>query len=389
MRHHRLVSALTLLGTTFTGSLLWADTPVKPVQASFSSTIPASRIPPTQTLSVSQAEKLVQFGEMPAFVEKKSVIDYVVKAASIEVAWLQDASTYPLHLRAENKLGEESITLTGYVPSERLREKALFIAKMTVGNLMIRDLLTVHPQMALPDDMPVEPDQARIVQSYLEKAVPGIGKALQLSVDANGVATVTGRVDEFSDRLKLIRALQGIPGCTAIRYDLRVPAPVQQVGATTTPPAAIPNVSVPPAKVPAVKVEPPVPPAKLQAPPPATQDKESNIKTALDISASTVASAIVQAGCTEPLVQQLEKVETSSLSGLIPPGMSGRTIEPGIMLGSPIIVRTNFEINLDVMTTTEKNKSVATSEISQTSTLAPVTSEPAPVLINVMPRLAK
>lgn len=50
-------------------------------------------------------------------------VDHSVKAASIEVAWLQQPLTYPLHLRAECKPGEEAITITGYLPHDRMRER--------------------------------------------------------------------------------------------------------------------------------------------------------------------------------------------------------------------------------------------------------------------------
>ena len=404
MRHDRLWTTLTLLGATINGSFLWADTPVKPAQASFTSTSAASRIPATQTLTVSEAEKLVQLGELPAVVEKKVTVDYTVKAASIEVAWLQDAATYPLHLRADSKPGEELITLTGFVPSEQLRQKALVVARLTADKLTLQDRMTVLPQMALPVDVPVEPNQAQIVQNYLEKAAPGLGKTLQLSVDGNGITTVSGRVDEFSDRLKLIRAMQGIPGCTAIRYDLRVcvPMQVQQASVTETRTnSAAPtssNAGIPPVTVPVVKATTPEPKRSLPAPsvkwPRPPRHVEPTPESARAV--SHTASAIVQAGSIEPANQRIEKIAASSLSGLFPPGMSGRSSEPGIILGSPIIVRATYEINLDVNAVPQdlKPDAIKTSDISQTSTSSASPAklpgqEPVPIPINVMPRLAR
>ena len=414
MLHLRFCASMTLAQVVLSGSLLFADTPVRPMQASFPSKPAQAKAPLTQPMTVSEAEKLLQMsGEKPALAEPKAAIDYSIKAASIEVAWLQDTATYPFHLRAESKPGEETITLTGYVPSEKLREKAVFVARMTVGNLNIVDQLTVQPQMVLPGDVPVDQQQTQLVQEYIEKAVPGISKMLQITVDAAGVTTVCGRVDEFADRLKIIRSLQGIPGCTAIRYDLRVCVPaVSSPAAQVQPPAqsvtqASVNVPVPVVTLPTpptateVKTPPAPPMIKLPDPPvqvskvvatkePVKQITPVAAKSSAGVPASSTASAIVLAGCIEPAHHNIEKVSASSLSGLFPPGMSGRSTEPGIILGSPIIVKASFDINLDVGLTPvdTRTETPKAADIGKSSTTSSV-QEQAPIPIGIMPRLAK
>lgn len=437
MRHTLLWNTLTLLGTSVTGTLLWADTPVKPTQASFTSPFapkPAKATPLNEPLLPKEPLAAVPQPE----VEKKVVIDYAVKAASIEVAWLQDPITYPLHLRAEKIPDIDAIVLTGYVPSERMRDKVLTVAKLTVGTVTVIEQLQVLPQMALSYDMPVEPNQALIVQETIEKVVPGIGKALQVSVETNGITTVSGRVDEFADRLKIIHALQGIPGCTAIRYDLRVSAPgTNPTGVYAAAPAVVPAASLI-LDVPAATITPPVKPAvvaddikpevkqtsvdkpvvmahtfpkligsvstaKQQAP--SIADMEQRAKrlvksdpsimqvSSIDIkpiSAKDLAISVAGDGCVEAVQYQArkdnEQLVSTSLSGLFPPGIAGRSMEPVILLGTPVVVRASFE------TEYKKMNEVKSSDLIQTSTVVPapvMASEPTPIQINIMPRLGK
>lgn len=166
--------------------------------------------------------------------EQKPAVDLEVKAAGIEVAWLHHAVTYPYFLRAEPSPNQESITLTGFVPNSQIRQKALSIAVRTALEISLDDHITVQPNMVLIAASETNKNQAAIVKEQLEAAVPGVARNIQISVDANGITTVTGRVDELADRRKIIRALQGIPGCTAVRYDLHIGASMSASGVTQT-----------------------------------------------------------------------------------------------------------------------------------------------------------
>lgn len=438
MRHYLLWNTLTLLGTTVTGTVLFADTPLKPAQASFTSPFAAKTTKPAPLNEQLLPRDVMPTTPLAVEPEKKVVIDYAVKAASIEVAWLQDPITYPLHLRAEKIPDQDAIVLTGYVPNERMRDKVIAVARLTVENLIVVDQMQVQPNMALNFDMPVEPNQALIVQETLEKVAPGIGKALQVTVEGNGVTTVSGRVDEFGDRLKIIHALQGIPGCTAIRYDLRVTAPGSNpvsvyAAAPATTPAAPPKLDltlpavVPPVKpaVAAVEMKPevkqaqavtpvvvlptfpkllgPVSTAKQQAPSIADMEQRASqlVKSDLlivqagsvqvvTVSARESAISMAEDGCVlvanQVAQKNKEQLVSTTLSGLFPPGMSGRSMEPVILLGSPVIARASFEIE------SKKPDVTKSSELIQTSTVVPapvMATEPAPIQINIMPRVAK
>jgi hypothetical protein len=180
----------------------------------------------------------------PQAAELRSVPDLSIRAACIEVAWLSDPVTYPLHLRADQEPGQSMITLSGYVPNDLLRQKALAVARYACPDVVITNGLSVQPNMAIPQT--AVPDQtllARLAQ-VVEQAVPGLGKQVQLAIDSDGVTTVSGRVDEFPTRRKLIRALQGVPGCTAIRYELRVGASAAAVSDNTGKPGLRPASAV-------------------------------------------------------------------------------------------------------------------------------------------------
>lgn len=242
----RFSSTLTLVGILTASAVVFADTPLKGGPAAFGSSAAKPQTQPPAAPGEKQSEKLllIQDKQPKPVVEevKPVVIDHTIKAASIEVAWLQESMTYPYHLRADAKPGEDFITLTGYIPHDRIRNKVVAIARQTAGKVAIHDQMIVHPQMALPETIAVDREQIALVQGMLEKALPGSTQGLLVKVDASGLTTVTGRVDEFDDRRKIIRALQGIPGCTAIRYDLRVlsPSTISTASAVVpVPPAAV------------------------------------------------------------------------------------------------------------------------------------------------------
>lgn len=404
--------AFTLLGVSCLAHPLLADSPFKPKQASFS-TKPAdsTSVPPPaiqQVSSVTPVKEVTRPAplteKMPASFEqqfvpaKREAVDLSFKAASVEVAWLQEPATYPLHLRADQQPGQEVVVLTGFVPSDRLREKAVAIAKQTLGTVTLLDQLVVHSQMALPMEVTTAANQAHVLQDSLERVIPGITRGLQLSVDQQGVASILGKIDSFEDRRKIIRALQGIPGCTSIHYDLRVTAttPAEQV--TVVPivvTGAVKEVTAPPVPVPV-----PVPPAKVEAnfPKPLGGNTTKSPSPVLKQvgAVKTDDKAVIQADVSEKAAgsKSTANLTSSSLSGLLPPVSS----EPAesetlamIRLGSPTIVRTSFDINLDVMSPppVTSSRHVTKPIAIGSSSLVPTGQATSAETLTVMPREGK
>lgn len=431
----KLSFALTgLLASTLT---LQADTPFKGGPSAFgsNSASPAASskvavapssvkvvTPPPATVTTPPASDISQ---RPTSIVSGSPVNTDIKAASIEVAWLQDSSTYPLRLRAETAPGGDAIILTGYLPHERLREKAVAIAHRNAGTAVVIDQLVVHNAMALPALVATDAEQRLLIQVALEATSPGLSNNLQITVDANGIATVTGLVEEFTDRRKIIRGLQAIPGCQAIRYDLKVSAPatVQTASASATLPAidtnvvlesrqlvkdsssgvsssALSSVTPQPAKVSAKSstFEPaqPVPlePVYPQLPSVNNLPRKNKVP---DLIVPSGSKPEAMAPASKPARNM---ITTSSLSGLFPPGATDveEYEATHALLGQPI-VRVQHTINLDVMEPVIQAKRVVTrpivldesvtrsASIVPASAVVPAEEDQVPALIPVMPRL--
>lgn len=411
MRSRIVLSGFSLCCLGLAASFLAADTPVRPSRVSFPSKKSVEAEPARPADVKPAAVKTVEPKVEPVVKQAAQIVeevklgdhDYHVKAASIEVAWLQDAMTYGLRLRANARPEEKAIILTGFIPTDRLREKALTLARQVAGNIPVADQMVMQPHMVLSHEAATDPEQVFLIQVELEKVLPGISKSLQVNLNSQGVALVSGRVDEFEDRRKIIRALQAIPGCTAIKYDLKVFASQVLVPATATIPEPVPAVTVTPAnssmekkaqpKVEKQPLQPVKQPDKLTSPPIPAIPSIPVVK-AEPPKAETVpqAVAIILAG-----VCSVKKPAEVSLSGLIPPGMMGwtSTSEPAILLGTPVIMQTGFSLNLDVMQSAiSVGKKTITRPLvveSPAATILPVsavTSGQVPDQIHVMPRLA-
>lgn len=407
--HSRIIlSGFSLCCLGLAASFLVADTPVRPSRVSFPSkkSVEAEPAKPADVKPavVKSAEPKVEPVIKPAaqVVEeiKLSDHDYHVKAASIEVAWLQDAMTYGLRLRANAKPEEKAIVLSGFIPTDRLRERALTLARQVTGTMTLHDQMVMMPHMVLSQEAASDPEQVFLIQVELEKVLPGISKTLQVSLSPKGIALVSGRVDEFEDRRKIIRALQAIPGCTAVKYDLKVFATQVLLPAAAQVPEPVPSVTVSPStssteKKTATRVEkqPAKQPDKLTSPPIPAIPLVPEVKAEQPkVEMTSQAVTVIQAG-----VCSVKKPAEVSLSGLVPPGMMGwtSTSEPAILLGTPVIVQTGFSLNLDIMQSASPvmKKTITRPLVveSPAATIIPVsaeTSQQVPDQIRVMPRLA-
>lgn len=441
----------SLAGTLLMANISVADTPLKggkpvfgtpqaPVTTSTTGRSVDSAKPAVVDPKVSQASFEKSRDVVSVVPPTVMPVDHSVKAASIEVAWLQQPLTYPLHLRAECKPGEEAITITGYLPHDRMREKVLAIARAQCGTIPLVDQMMVQPLMVLPSEVPVDGEQAFLVKVALERVSAGLSNGLELTVDAQGIVTVTGRVDELVDRRKIIRGLQGIPGCTAVKYNLSVPAPTKQSMVTVVPSITLSPVTQVEAKTEVKKaaVTPPsvvVPPLDLKLPGEVDRQPPPPPKfpfTKVDSKPALVpVIPVVPGASSEPKVEKQKPVEppavlvppidlkstsvekmivSSSQSGLFPPGVTGLTptlTASSITLGSPIITRTvavvppmvearivQVEARVESIALAPAARVYVTRPITLSVTSQPVSAalpveeEPAPMLIPVMPRKA-
>jgi len=284
-------------------------------------------------LAVAPAEGLPQDEGAPPLplAVKPPAVDLSVKAASVEVAWLSDPATYPYRLRAEHAPGEEAIALTGFLPSEAIHQKAAALARMAAAGIPLKDRIVVLPQMAMTVEQPLDTTHLMALRSLLEKATPTIAKHVQLALDAQGAVTVSGRVDELADRRKIIRALQAVPGCTCVRYDLRM-APSALL--------TMPSLDVPREETKVTTLVPPVPNKPLVTP----IGVASSTPVRQGVLTSKTPSAPVQQADHKPAptgpVSEKKKNQVAdkakdttffvpSASGLTPPS-------PAVSLGQPV-----------------------------------------------------
>lgn len=150
-------------------------------------------------------------------------IDLRIPAARVEVAWLSDPMTYGYRLSAKSE--GSKIELLGFLPSEALKHKAMQIARIALGTVTFEDKITVYPQMALAPAFDLS-DKSVITAHERLKAMSTLAiEDLSLVQDDQGVLIVSGRVDHFDDRLKIIDAMKMLPGCKAIKYDLNMGPP--------------------------------------------------------------------------------------------------------------------------------------------------------------------
>ncbi len=401
----------SLVGTLMVANISVADMPLKggkPVfgtpQAPVTSSMPPRTVandkPIAADKKVIQASLEKSQDAVPTVPPPVMMVDHSVKAASIEVAWLQQPLTYPLRLRAECKPGEEAITITGYLPHDRMREKVLAIARTQAGSIPLVDQMMVQPMMVLPNEVPVDGEQAFLVKVALERVSAGLSTGLDLSVDAQGIVTVTGRVDDLMDRRKIIRGLQGIPGCTAVKYNLSVAAPTRQSLVTVVPSITLAPVTQVEAKVESKKVEgksnpvvkPPVvlvPPLDLRLP----GEKEVAPPPPPRLALPQEESKPLP----EPTVEKM--IVSSTQSGLFPPGVTG--LSPvldasSITLGTPVlnrsVVTSPMIVQVEAVEPAPRvhvTRPITLSVTSQSTVEAvPVEVEPTPMLIPVMPRRA-
>jgi hypothetical protein len=431
--------SFAMAGLLASTSTIYADTPFKGGPAAFGSNSTTSSTPKNSTTATQPPiTKLNTTPPAPIRAENKddetlntlpkAVVPNLstdVKAACIEVAWLQDPATYQLRLRADAT--GDAIVLTGFLPTDRLREKALAIAHRNAGTTTVVDQLVIHPPMALPAYVATDAEQKLLIQVALENTTPGLSSNLQITVDAQGVATISGLVQELHDRRKIIRGLQAIPGCQAIRYGLTVAAPsrVQTASATNT--SAVPSFNLDvmgeskatgdltSGVVPSVVLSPLTPPpVKTSTISAVTSPVAPAPVTPVFPTLPAPSSVLTEPKAPDILVPSEKKpvpvqtaapvrnmVTTSSLSGLFPPGavMEEPPLVLSSMLGQPV-VRVQHTINLDVMASSQSTKTVITrplqvtessvrsSDIVPVQVVMPVEDLASPALIPVMPRLS-
>lgn len=133
---------------------------------------------------------------------------------SCQLAWLADPATFNLNLAL--KSGADGLEVTGYVPTEAVKVKAVEIARAVTGQL-VKDGMKVHAQMTL--DMPKKVNVEELCQEVRDKLAEEFGdkaKLLRVSGAANGRVVVEGTAESTADRVMVSKCLRGVSGCTHV-----------------------------------------------------------------------------------------------------------------------------------------------------------------------------
>jgi hypothetical protein len=190
---------------------------------------------------------------------------------AVQLAWLADPVTFGHNLGAQ--VGLQGLRVSGYVPSDLVREQVLELARRHT-TLAVEDALKVHPGLYVrfADPQPVGELQ-RQARALLARAFPEHARAIAATAQDDGTVMVTGVCSSQGVRLAVSKCLRQLGPCACVENQLsvqgvpaaapvalRAPAPAEM----PLPPAAKPlpqaqsAPAVPPSR-PALDKRPPVP----------------------------------------------------------------------------------------------------------------------------------
>lgn len=141
--------------------------------------------------------------------------------ANIMIAWMADAGLFRCHLTA--RPGANGIELTGLVPNDFVRQKAINIAKAVCPGPVV-DRLRIQQGMPVAQGCgaaPAElaPDASTLLAKALGEKVLGI----KVSSPSDGQIEITGRLNSLEDKLLASRCLQELTGCNRVVNRIQAP----------------------------------------------------------------------------------------------------------------------------------------------------------------------
>ncbi|MGF1580249.1 MAG: hypothetical protein ACFCD0_12875 [Gemmataceae bacterium] len=138
----------------------------------------------------------------------------------IKLAWLGDPQTFPYHLQLQGS--SSGIRITGYVPNEAIKARAMMIAK-AVSGLPVQDGMLLMPNMShrIPQSTTIEAMREQGWQA-LAQAAPQTWRGLRLGVDEKGRFALSGWVSTGPEKWRLCQALKNVSGCRCVICQLRV-----------------------------------------------------------------------------------------------------------------------------------------------------------------------
>jgi hypothetical protein len=166
-------------------------------------------------LSADQPPQAMQYEGNVALTEGHSRLEEM----KVQLALLADIATFPYYLGA--RAVGENLTVTGYVPNERVQQRALELARQHTF-LRVADGLRIQGNLSLrPPLRPAEVLQKEGAE-LLVKNLGESGRQIQLQARPNGLIVLSGSVASVEEKVEISRLFRQLGGCSGVVNDLTV-----------------------------------------------------------------------------------------------------------------------------------------------------------------------
>ena len=148
----------------------------------------------------------------------------------VELALMSDPATFGCNLSA--RLDGKAMLVTGYVPNDAVREKAIQVAR-TGTHLVVADGLKIHRTLAMRSaGVPTEKLHQGAAE-LLSEGFPEIASGVEIKATITGQITLTGNARSFEEKLSVSQRLRRLNGCTSVVNQLKV-TPLMKDGQSLT-----------------------------------------------------------------------------------------------------------------------------------------------------------
>jgi len=136
-----------------------------------------------------------------------------------ELAWLGDPATFHCPLKAQVR--DNAMTVSGMVPSEAARKKAMELARQCTA-LPLNDCMKVNPDMKMStSSASVEHMLGGVIQ-VLHDTVGNRTDAIEISSSGDGHVCLQGTIASHEEKLAVSQRMRQVAGCNCVENKLEV-----------------------------------------------------------------------------------------------------------------------------------------------------------------------
>ena len=137
----------------------------------------------------------------------------------VQLALLADIATFPYYLGA--RAAGENLTVKGYVPNERVQQRALELARQHTF-LRVTDGLRIQGNLSLRPPLRAADVLQREGTELLIKNLGEAGRLIQVQARPNGLIVVSGPVESVEDKVEVSKLFRQLGGCSGVVNELMV-----------------------------------------------------------------------------------------------------------------------------------------------------------------------